>query len=202
MARRVIPSVQRAQLAVVATSAKSPDAPARSRPKAAEGGGPKGPALSAPAHPTTLQKTQRLSLTPLTVARNDMVREQSCVRRSRTCWQTMPKQSTTGALERWPAFFTEDGEYQIITRESYDADLPIGILDRNGRAMMQDRVTRCAPPTSTSRTPIAICSGGPASTARATASPCASNFCVFRIAQAGDTVTFATGRYLRIEIVR
>jgi len=47
MARRVIPSVQRAQLAVVATSAKSPDATA------------------------TLQKTQRSSLTPLTVARND-----------------------------------------------------------------------------------------------------------------------------------
>ena len=45
-----------------------------------------------------------------------------------------------GALERWPGFFTEDGEYQIITRESHDAGLPIGILYCGSRAMMEDRV--------------------------------------------------------------
>ena len=45
-----------------------------------------------------------------------------------------------GALERWPGFFTEDGEYQIITRESHDAGLPIGILYCDSRGMMEDRV--------------------------------------------------------------
>ena len=45
-----------------------------------------------------------------------------------------------GQLERWPGFFTEDGEYQIITRESYDAGLPIGILYCDSRSMMEDRV--------------------------------------------------------------
>ena len=44
------------------------------------------------------------------------------------------------ALERWPGFFTDDGEYQIITRESHDAGLPIGILYCDSRAMMEDRV--------------------------------------------------------------
>jgi anthranilate 1,2-dioxygenase small subunit len=33
-----------------------------------------------------------------------------------------------GQIERWPGFFAEDGVYQIITRESFDAGLPIGIL--------------------------------------------------------------------------
>ena len=45
-----------------------------------------------------------------------------------------------GALERWPGFFTEDGEYQIITRESHDAGLPIGILYCGSRGMMEDRI--------------------------------------------------------------
>jgi anthranilate 1,2-dioxygenase small subunit len=44
------------------------------------------------------------------------------------------------ALERWPGFFTEAGEYQIISRESHDAGLPIGILYCDSRAMMEDRV--------------------------------------------------------------
>ena len=43
-------------------------------------------------------------------------------------------------IERWPDFFTEDGVYQIISRESFDAGLPIGILYCEGRGMMHDRV--------------------------------------------------------------
>ena len=43
-------------------------------------------------------------------------------------------------LDRWPNFFTEDGIYQIIPRESYDQTLPLGILFCDGRGMMVDRI--------------------------------------------------------------
>jgi len=43
-------------------------------------------------------------------------------------------------LKRWPDFFTEDAVYQIIPRESYDANLPLGILYCEGRGMMSDRI--------------------------------------------------------------
>ena len=43
-------------------------------------------------------------------------------------------------FDRWPNFFTEDGIYQIIPRESYDQNLPLGILFCDGRGMMVDRI--------------------------------------------------------------
>ena len=33
-----------------------------------------------------------------------------------------------GDLEVWPGFFTEDGSYKIMTRETYDVGLPMGVL--------------------------------------------------------------------------
>jgi len=45
-----------------------------------------------------------------------------------------------GDFRRWPDFFTEDAVYQIIPRESYDANLPLGILYCEGRGMMSDRI--------------------------------------------------------------
>lgn len=101
-----------------------------------------------------------------------------------------------GALERWPGFFTEDGEYQIITRESHDAGLPIGILYCNSRGMMEDRVRALR--TANIYEPHAYrhLLGRPRFEAQGDGFAVRSNFCVFRIAQGGDTVTFATGRYL------
>ncbi|HEV2300656.1 MAG TPA: aromatic-ring-hydroxylating dioxygenase subunit beta [Stellaceae bacterium] len=45
-----------------------------------------------------------------------------------------------GEVERWPLFFTEDGFYQIIPREGFEAGHPLGIMTCAGRGMMQDRV--------------------------------------------------------------
>jgi anthranilate 1,2-dioxygenase small subunit len=45
-----------------------------------------------------------------------------------------------GHIEDWPGFFTEDGFYQVITREGYEAGHPIGVMHCEGRGMMQDRV--------------------------------------------------------------
>lgn len=101
-----------------------------------------------------------------------------------------------GELERWPSFFAEDGEYQIITRESYDAGLPIGILYCDSRGMMEDRVRALR--TANIYEPHAYrhLLARPRIEPQADGFAVRSNFCVFRIAQDGDTVVFATGRYL------
>ena len=102
----------------------------------------------------------------------------------------------SGELEQWPGFFTEDGEYQIITRESHDAGLPIGILYCGSRGMMEDRVQALR--TANIYEPHAYrhMLGRPRFEQQGGELAVRSNFCVFRIAQDGETVTFATGRYL------
>ena len=101
-----------------------------------------------------------------------------------------------GELERWPGFFTEDGEYQIITRESHDAGLPIGILYCGNRGMMEDRVQALRTANIYEPQAYRHMLGRPRFDQQGGEFAVRSNFCVFRIAQDGDTVTFATGRYL------
>lgn len=43
-------------------------------------------------------------------------------------------------LERWPEFFTEKCTYKAISRENYDLNLPIGVIDCDGIGMVKDRV--------------------------------------------------------------
>lgn len=43
-------------------------------------------------------------------------------------------------LEDWPNFFTDDCRYKIISAENHDQDLPLGIIDADSKAMLQDRV--------------------------------------------------------------
>ncbi len=43
-------------------------------------------------------------------------------------------------LEAWPAFFTEDATYKVVSRENHAAGLPMAILYCNSRGMMSDRV--------------------------------------------------------------
>lgn len=43
-------------------------------------------------------------------------------------------------LEQWPAFFVEDGRYQITTRTNADRGLPANALSCDSAAMMRDRV--------------------------------------------------------------
>ena len=44
-----------------------------------------------------------------------------------------------GALQDWPAFFTEDALYRITARENADAGLPVGLVYADSRAMIRDR---------------------------------------------------------------
>jgi anthranilate 1,2-dioxygenase small subunit len=101
-----------------------------------------------------------------------------------------------GKLEQWPGFFTESGVYQIITRESHDAGLPIGIFYCDSRGMMEDRVRALRTANIYEPHSYRHLLGRPHIDRHGDCFDVRSNFCVFRIAQDGDTVTFATGRYL------
>jgi anthranilate 1,2-dioxygenase small subunit len=101
-----------------------------------------------------------------------------------------------GKLEQWPSFFTADGEYQIITRESHDAGLPIGIMYCDSRGMMEDRVQALRTANIYEPHTYRHLLGRPRWKRNDDGFAVRSNFCVYRIAQDGDTVVFGTGRYL------
>jgi anthranilate 1,2-dioxygenase small subunit len=50
------------------------------------------------------------------------------------CWTL-----DSGALERWPEYFTEDAVYRITARENVDAGLPVGLVYADSKAMIRDR---------------------------------------------------------------
>ena len=102
-------------------------------------------------------------------------------------------------LDRWPDFFTEDGIYQIIPRESYDQNLPLGILFCDGRGMMVDRILalRTAnifePHTNSHITGRPKLSQSDDGTINAR-----SNFNITRTMQDGRMEIYATGKYVDV----
>ncbi len=44
-------------------------------------------------------------------------------------------------LEEWPALFTEDCLYQVISAENWERGLPIGLIHADNRNMLEDRVS-------------------------------------------------------------
>lgn len=100
-------------------------------------------------------------------------------------------------LEEWPAFFTEDGSYRIVTAENLSRNLPLPIVYADSRAMLRDRVAalRNANIYEAQRYRHAVTSTLveriDARTARAT-----SNFQVVRIMHSGESMLFASGRYV------
>jgi anthranilate 1,2-dioxygenase small subunit len=44
-----------------------------------------------------------------------------------------------GKLEDWPAYFTDDAVYRITARENADANLPVGLVYADSKAMIRDR---------------------------------------------------------------
>jgi anthranilate 1,2-dioxygenase small subunit len=44
-------------------------------------------------------------------------------------------------LEQWPALFTDQCVYKIITRENFDQGWPLAVMDCRSRGMLEDRVT-------------------------------------------------------------
>ena len=104
-----------------------------------------------------------------------------------------------GDLQGWPGFFTEDGTYKIVTRQNFEAGLPLGILFCQGRGMMADRIL--ALETANIYEPHTYCHllGRPSLSAEPDGRYKArTNFSVIRTMQDGGSRIFATGKYLDV----
>lgn len=100
-------------------------------------------------------------------------------------------------LEDWPGFFTENGCYRIATAENEARGLPLPVLYAEGRAMLRDRVAslRHANIYEPQRYRHMV-SGVLIEKISASQVKSVANFLVIRIMQDGDTMLFASGRYL------
>ena len=100
-------------------------------------------------------------------------------------------------LEAWPDFFAERGAYKIISRENHDRGLPIGVMECDSRAMLQDRIASYRRANvyepHTYRHQISALRVDALEAGRFA---CVSNFLVVRTMATGDMAIFATGRYL------
>ncbi len=98
--------------------------------------------------------------------------------------------------DAWPGFFTEDGRYKILTRENFDADLPLGIMYCDGVGMMKDRML--ALQTANIFEPHTHCHllSRPALSGAGSQIEARTNFMVTRTMQNGAMEIFATGKYL------
>ncbi|HJT61110.1 MAG TPA: aromatic-ring-hydroxylating dioxygenase subunit beta [Burkholderiales bacterium] len=100
-------------------------------------------------------------------------------------------------LEAWPDFFTENGRYRIATAENEERGLPLPVLAAEGRGMMRDRVQSLRhaniyePQRYRHLVSAVVVEKISAREVKSTA-----NFVVIRIMQDGDTIIFASGRYV------
>ncbi|MDP7548274.1 MAG: aromatic-ring-hydroxylating dioxygenase subunit beta [Alphaproteobacteria bacterium] len=108
-----------------------------------------------------------------------------------------------GALDDWPGYFSEDGTYQIITRETFEAGLPMGIMLCEGRGMMADRIK--AMQTANiyeAHTYCHLLGRSHVNEEGADRYRARTNFNVIRTMQDGGTEMFAVGKYLDVIEVR
>lgn len=100
-------------------------------------------------------------------------------------------------LELWPDFFTEDGQYRVLTRENHEQGLPLGLIYCDGKGMLRDRISALR--VANVFEPHVYChitgalkllerTGGETRTQ--------SNFTVMRTMANGAMSVFACGRYL------
>jgi 3-phenylpropionate/cinnamic acid dioxygenase small subunit len=100
-------------------------------------------------------------------------------------------------LEQWPGFFVEKGRYRVTTAENHERNLPLPIIYADSRAMLRDRVAalRHANIYEAQRYRHTVSSTLVERldeyTVRAT-----SNFQVVRVMHTGESMLFASGRYL------
>jgi 3-phenylpropionate/cinnamic acid dioxygenase small subunit len=102
-----------------------------------------------------------------------------------------------GQLEEWPRFFTENGTYRITTAENEERGLPLPVLYAEGRPMLRDRVAslRHANIYEPQRYRHLV-SSVLVERADQDAALSVANFLVVRIMESGDTLLFASGRYV------
>jgi 3-phenylpropionate/cinnamic acid dioxygenase small subunit len=102
-----------------------------------------------------------------------------------------------GKLEGWPDFFREDGRYRITTAENFERGLPLAMISASSRAMLRDRVRSLRDANVYEAQRYRHLLGAPLIEPGAGGEVGAqTSFMVARILHTGETVLFATGRYL------
>ena len=102
-----------------------------------------------------------------------------------------------GRLEDWPNFFTQNGRYRITTAENEDRGLPLPVLYAEGRPMLRDRIQSLRhaniyePQRYRHLTSCTLVERIDDQRVKSVA-----NFMVIRIMESGDTLLFASGRYV------
>ena len=100
-------------------------------------------------------------------------------------------------LEDWPGFFTEKGVYRITTAENEARGLPLPVLYCEGRPMLRDRVASLRhaniyePQRYRHMVSSILVEAEGKTRIRSTA-----NFLVVRTMENGESMLFASGRYL------
>ena len=100
-------------------------------------------------------------------------------------------------LEDWPGFFVPNGRYRVTTAENEARGLPLPVLYADSRAMLRDRVASLRhaniyePQRYRHVISCVLAERLDAGSAKSSA-----NFVVVRILQNGETLLFASGRYL------
>jgi anthranilate 1,2-dioxygenase small subunit/terephthalate 1,2-dioxygenase oxygenase component beta subunit len=100
------------------------------------------------------------------------------------------------ALEKWPAFFTEDCHYRITHSENWREGLAAGIVWADSRAMLEDRIAALREANIYERQSYRHLVGIPRlGRADADSAEAITPFMVARIMATGETELFATGAY-------
>ena len=100
-------------------------------------------------------------------------------------------------LEAWPDFFVEKGSYRITTAENHEQGLPLPVLYADSRAMLRDRVSALRhaniyePQRYRHTVSATLVERRDPATVLAR-----SHFQVVRVMHTGESVLFASGRYL------
>jgi 3-phenylpropionate/cinnamic acid dioxygenase small subunit len=100
-------------------------------------------------------------------------------------------------LEQWPNFFTVDGRYRVTTAENESRGLPLPVIYCEGQAMLRDRIAslRHANIYEPQRYRH-LFSGVLVEEETPSNVKSIANFLVVRIMENGETMLFASGRYV------
>jgi 3-phenylpropionate/cinnamic acid dioxygenase small subunit len=103
----------------------------------------------------------------------------------------------TDQLEQWPDFFTGKGRYRITTAENEARGLPLPVLYAEGRAMLIDRVASLRHANIYEPQHYRhLVSGVLVERESDAAVKSIASFLVVRIMENGETMLFASGRYV------
>ena len=103
----------------------------------------------------------------------------------------------TDQLESWPDFFTANGRYRITTAENEARGLPLPVLYCEGQAMLRDRIASLRhaniyePQRYRHMVSAVLIEAESAGSVKSIA-----NFLVIRIMENGESLLFASGRYV------